>query len=192
MREYQNEFACMELMKLTYLEERDAKFLVQKPLEKINHRIGLFRNDGSIDKIYDLTAGSAYLTIIICSKLVSYLNEKGAYMVTKGIVNQFINTRAFGPKGFLTEVHFESQLQERGHRELDVINRDILLSIARLSQTTGYANLKDIKCDELSSDDIRAFSDRLVDRNVLVKEGRDQYSIQVKLLELWLINTKGV
>ena len=113
-------------------------------------------------------------------------------MITKGIVNEFLRTRAFGPRGFLTEVNFEAQLQERGHRELDDINRDILISIARLSQTTGYARASDIECQNLSLSDIQAYVDRLVDRNVLIKEGRDQYWIQVKLLERWLINTMGV
>ena len=191
MREYQNEFACMELLKLTYLEERDAKKLIQEPLESINKREELFKNDGSVHKLYNLTAGSAYLTIILCSKLVSFLNEKGAYMVTKGIVNEFLRTKAFGPNGFLTEVHFEAQLQERGHRELDNINKEILLSVARLSQTTGYADINAVECEGLCKEEIRTYADRLVDRNVLVKEGRDFYWIQVKLLERWLINAMG-
>ena len=89
-------------------------------------------------------------------------------------------------------MNFEAQLQERGHRELDDINRDILISIARLSQTTGYAKVSDIECQKLSLSDIQSYVDRLVDRNVLIKEGRDQYWIQVKLLERWLINTMGV
>lgn len=191
MREYQNEFACMELLKLNYLEERDAKLLIHEPLEIANKRGSLFKSDGSITRLYNLTAGSAYLTIILCSKLVDYLNEKGAYIVTKGIVNDFLRTRAFGPKGFLTEVNFEAQLQDRGHRELDEINKSILLSVARLSQTTGYANINDIECANLSKEEIQKYVDRLVDRNVLVKDGRAQYWIQVKLLELWLINTMG-
>ena len=192
MRDYQNEFACMELLKLNYLDERDAKQLSRQPLETVNQRNGLFRNDGSVHKIYTLTAGSAYLTIVLCSKLVNYLNEKGAYVVTKGIINEFLRTRAFGPNGFLTEVNFEAQLQERGHREFDAINHEILLSVARLSQTTGYAEINSIECEGLSREEIQRYVDRLVDRNVLVKEGRDQYWIQVKLLERWLISSEGV
>ena len=192
MRNYQNEFACMELLKLNYLDERDAKQLSRQPLETVNQRDGLFRNDGSVHKIYTLTAGSAYLTIVLCSKLVNYLNEKGAYVVTKGIINEFLRTRAFGPNGFLTEVNFEAQLQERGHREFDSINHEILLSVARLSQTTGYAEINSIECEGLSREEVQKYVDRLVDRNVLVKEGRDQYWIQVKLLERWLISSEGV
>lgn len=191
IRSYQNEFAWMDLFRLNYLEERDAKDLSKRPLETANHREGLFRDDGSLHKLYTLTAGSAYLTIVLCAKLVNYLNEKGAYMITKGIINEFLRTRAFGPNGFLTEANFEAQLQERGHRELDGINHDILLSVARLSQAAGYADINSIECDGLSRSEIQTYVDRLVDRNVLVKEGRSQYWIQVKLLELWLINTEG-
>lgn len=191
MRSYPNEFACMELLKLTYLQEQDAKLLIRKPLETRNHRKNLFRDDGTMDTIYELTAGSAYLTIILCSKLVDFLNEKGAYVITRGILADYLRTRVFGPQSFLTEMYFEPQLRERGHTELDKINRGLLLSIARLSKTTGYARLRDIWAPGLSEGDMVQYVERLVDRNVLSKERGDQYSIQVKLLQKWLIHTMG-
>ena len=196
MREYQNEFACMELLKLNYLDEKNTKKLIKEPLEKANNRKDLFikdSNDDVIDTIYRLTAGSANLTIILCSKLVDFLNEKGAYIITSGIVDEFLRTKAFGPNGFLEEAYFEPQIQERGHKELEPINKSILTSVARLSNSSaaGFANLNDIECDCLNGENIQKYIDRLVDRNVLVKEGRDRYRIQVKLLELWLINTMG-
>ncbi|MBQ3077469.1 MAG: hypothetical protein IJC43_06405 [Clostridia bacterium] len=193
MREYPNEFACMELLRLNYLAEPDAKKLIRTPLEAANNRPHLFRDDGCVDEIYKLTAGSPYLTIILCSKLVSYLNEKGAYMVTRGIVDDFLRTRVLGPSSFLLEKHFEPQVDERGKPELHEINRGLLLSVARLSQTGGYARLQDIVSGSaLSAERIEGYLARLVDRSVLVKEGRDGYRIQVKLLEKWLIDTMGV
>ena len=196
MREYQNEFACMELLKLNYLDEKNTKKLIKEPLEKANNRKDLFikdSNDDVIDTIYRLTAGSANLTIILCSKLVDFLNEKGAYIITSGIVDEFLRTKAFGPNGFLEEAYFEPQIQERGHKELEPINKSILTSVARLSNSSaaGFANLNDIECDCLNGENIQKYIDRLVDRNVLVKEGHDRYRIQVKLLELWLIHTMG-
>lgn len=190
MREYPNDFACMELLKLTYLEENDAKLLIRK-VEEVNGK-SLFRTNDSVEELYEITAGSAYLIVLLCSYLVDYLNEKGAYIITKGIINEFLRTKALGPKACLTSLNFEAQLQERGHEELNKINEDILTAIARLSQTTGYANIDNIHCDGVDDDDIRKYVERLVDRNVLVKEGRDRYRIQVKLLEHWLIDTKGV
>lgn len=192
VKEFPNDFGSMELMKLNYLPEEDAKRLIKEPLEAHNDRSGLFRDDGCIDELYNLTAGSAYLTIILCSKLVDYLNLKGAYMITKGIVQDFLRTRALGPKGFLLAKHFEPQIDERGHvEEKHDINFELLLGIARLSQGSGYASLSDITCTDLTQQEIRNHLDRLVDRNVLAKEGREGYWILVKLLEKWLIDTKG-
>ena len=190
-REYSNEFNCMELMKLNYLDEKSAKRLIREPLEKKNDCIGLFREDGCIDRLYELTAGSPYLTILLCSQLVHYLNDKGAYIVTGGIIDDFLRTKVLSPDSFLEDTHFEAQLQERGHRELDGVNKEILLSVARLSQTAGYARLEDIECVGKTADEIRELVDRLEDRNVLVKEGGDHYWIQVKLLEQWLIQKNG-
>ena len=193
MNEYQNEFACMEPLKITYLEEADAKRLIREPVEDRNNLIGeLFQNDGCIDEIYELTAGSAYLTIILCSNLVKYLNDKGAFKVTKGIVNDFLRTRVFGANSFLTEIHFEAQLQERGHRELDDANREILLSVARQTQTTKYAKIENITCEGRNLEEIQMIVDRLVNRNVLIREQGNQYCIQVNLLKKWLLNTYGI
>ena len=190
-REYPNEFACMELMKLNYLTEEDTLKLIQEPLERANDRTDLFKNDGCLDQIYELTAGSAYLNILLCSKLVEYLNEKGAYMVTKGIIQDFITNRVFGPNSFLMEKVFEPQIDERG-QDLHEINESILLSVARLSQSGGQAaSISDIACGTMSTAEIQPYIDRLVDRNVLVRQDGDRYWIQVKLLEKWLINTKG-
>ncbi len=186
IEENKNEFACMELMKLTYLEEQDAKKLIQQPLGE-----DLFQKDGAVDELYELTAGSAYLTIVLCSHLVEYLNDKGAYLITKGIVDDFLQTKAFGSNSFLTSTHFEAQMQDRGHREFDQENREILLSIARNSQTATQASIQDISCGDLSAEEIQKLVDRLEERNVLYKDNTGKYQIQVKLLERWLVATLG-
>ncbi len=188
---HQSEFESMETRKITYLPEIDAKRLIREPLERANKRTDLFLDEEPIEEIYKLTAGGAYLTILLCSELVDYLNYKGASKITKGILNDFLNVRIFGSKGFLTDSNFESQLQERGHRELDAINKKILHCIARLSQKTGYADIKDITCDDESAEQVAEWVERLANRDVLVKEG-GRYRIQVKLLELWLLKKDGV
>ena len=197
MHEYQNEFACMELRELSFLDEMNAKLLIRKPIEDANRVTGLFRDD-AIDEIYTLTAGSPYLTIILCSNLVRYLNEKGAYTVTRGIVRDFLRMRVLSPTGFLEEEHFESQMQERGHRELDAVNKDILIAIARLSGAAGYAVFDEIAAEvrwirggDLSDERLRELLERLYNRRVLLKEGGNKYWIQVRLLEKWLIVTYG-
>lgn len=191
IQEFPNEFMAMELLKLTYLKEIDAKKLIREPLENANERTDLFSNEEPIDEIYKLTAGSAFLTIVICANLVIYLNDKGAYKITKGIVNDFIRKYALGFNSFLNEANFEAQLQERGHRELDEVNKEILHCIAKLSKKTGYADLSEITCSGESSNTVKEWLKRLVDRDVLVNENGTHYWIQVKLLELWLLRTMG-
>lgn len=191
MKEYPNEFAAMELIKLNYLDEADAKKLIRIPLMNANGGRDVFADSDPVDELYKLTAGSAYLTIILCSNLVKYINEKGAYTVTKGIVEDFLRTKAFGLSTFLTEEYFEPQLDERGHDELKDINRAILTQIARLSKGIGYAHVADIRYDGCDESRILEFVQRLCDRDVLLKEGRDRYRIKVKLFERWLIYQEG-
>ena len=185
--EYPNEFAAMELIKLNYLDEADTKKLIRIPLMNANGGRDVFADNDSVDELYKLTAGSAYLTIILCSNLVKYINEKGAYIVTRGIVEDFLRTKAFGDSTFLDEAYFEPQLLERGHNELQAENKLILTQIARLSQGTGYAQITDIDCNNLSAERIQELVSRLCERDVLIKEGRDRYKIKVKLFERWLL-----
>lgn len=196
MRKYPNEFACMEAMKVTYLDEIPAKQLICEPLERANGREDIFRNDGCVDELYRLTAGSTYLTMLLCSNLVNYLNEKGASTVTRGIVADYLEKKVLSAKTFLEEQDFEPQIRERGHEDLEYVNKQLLHSIARLSQANGRADVSRITCtnekgEALSAEEIQQLLDRLVVRNVLISEAGDRYWIPVKLLELWLISTMG-
>lgn len=195
MDEFPNEFACMELQPITFLDEVDAQKLVHQPLEEANGRAdGSMFTQESLHAIYELTAGSAYLTILLCSHLVEYMNLKGVCYVTQGVVNEFMNTVVLGSNTFLSMPNFEPQYRERGHNELDEANLSILLSVARLTQKAGSANRMEIKCKGKNQQETDALIDRLVDRKVLVvtPKSRDHYVIQVKLLEKWLIMNYGL
>lgn len=185
-KEYSNDFNCMETPeKLDYLDEKYAKELIRK-IEEENGKIKLFGEDEAVEELYRITAGSAYLIVLLCDGLIDYLNEIGPYTLTKGIINEFLATKALGPNGFLTELNFESQIVERGHEELKDINKAVLTKVARLSQTKGYACIDEIQCDGFDSEKIKECVERLHSRKVLLKKNQNQYSIWVKLLERWL------
>ena len=191
IRENQNEFACMELMRITYLEEEPAKQLIREPLMRENRLAEPPFQESAVDTLYSLTAGSAYLTILLCANLVDYMNAIGAAMAGEAIVKSFLRTRAFGRMSFLDESIFEPQLNERGRPELKEINGKILLEVARISRTTGQASLREI-CAALPGEaGINDALDRLVQRNVLEQVTGDAYRIEVKLLERWLLETRG-
>ncbi len=189
MQEYENEFYSMEPRKVTYLDEASAKKLIREPLERENGKEGLFRDD-AVDEVYGLTAGSAYLTMSFCARLVSYLNEKGAPIVTKGLVRDFLGKRALGPAGFLNKGDFESMLNERGHDELKAENTVLLHEIAKLAKSTRRVPVSSIRCDGIDQNRIRVLVDRLVNRDVLIRT-KDEVEIKVKLFERWLLETMG-
>ena len=187
MREYSNEFGAMELIKLNYLDEPDAKKLIRLPLLSVSKGRDVFADDEPVNDIYELTAGSAYLTIILCSNLIEYINENDIEIVTGRIVEDFLNTKVFGDLTFLDEVYFEPFLSERGHGELRESNKAILTQIAKLSQSMGYAQPDDIYCDGIESERLLALLTRLCERDVLINDGIKRYRIKVKLFERWLL-----
>lgn len=202
LREYPNDFACMELMKITYLDRESLIRLVREPMERENpgknEGRGIFA-PAALERLYELTAGSAYLCILLCSNLVQYMNDRGVQYVTRGIIEDFLRTRVLGRDSFLLEGDFEPQLEERGHKEYTRINRAILLSVARHSQSDGQgAILKTIQEDvcgqfpEYSPEYVAYCTEHLVkDQNVLYKNGQKGYKIWVELLEKWLIAVEG-
>ena len=162
--------------------------MIREPLERENNRAELFSDNAVPDKIYELTVGSSFLTVALCSEFVKYLNASGAYKISRGALNDFLETQVFCPNSVLTEEeHFAPQFIESGHEEFEGVNREVLQAIARQSQDVGSADVSSIVCDGLTAEEIRELVLRLADRNVLIREGDDRYYIQVKLLEKWLL-----
>ena len=163
IRENQNEFACMELI-AHHLPGGGAGQAAHPGAPDAGEPPGrdpLFR-EGAVDTLYNLTAGSAYLTILLCANLVDYMNASGAAMAGEAIVKSFLRTRAFGRMSFLDESIFEPQLNERGRPELKEINEKILLAVARISRTTGQASQREICAALPGEEGVKNALDRLV------------------------------
>lgn len=192
--EYQNEFATMDLLMVTYLDETPAKQLFMEPLKaKNSDRVRI--DPLCADKLFSLTAGSAYLIIILCSALVEYLNKKQTSTISPGIFDDFLKKKVFSDKdSCLTEEFFEPQLKERGHEEYNEENRRILYAIAGLSRESGRADTAKIaERTGLEEARVRELAERLVKRQVIDREigqAIDQnqpcFKIRVKLFEQWL------
>lgn len=192
--EYQNEFATMDLLMVTYLDEAPAKQLFMEPLKADNTdwvRIDPF----CADRLFSLTAGSAYLIIILCSALVEYLNKKQTSTISPGIFDDFLQKKVFCEKdSCLEEMYFEPQLKERGHEEYYAENRRILYAIAELSREPGQADAAKI-AERIGMEEARAreLTERLVKRQVIDREigqitdqNQPCFKIRVELFERWL------
>lgn len=192
--EHQNEFATMDLQMVTYLDETPAKHLFIEPLKKDNtDRVRI--DPLCADELFSLTAGSAYLIIILCSALVEYLNKKQTSTVSPGIFDDFLNKKVFNDKdSCLEEMFFEPQLKERGHEEYYMENRRILYAIADLSRESGQADVAKIaERTGIEKKRVQELTERLVNRQVIdreisqiVDQSQTCFKIRVKLFERWL------
>lgn len=192
--EHQNEFATMDLLMVTYLNETPAKQLFMEPLKAYNtDRVRI--DPLCADRLFSLTAGSAYLIIILCSALVEYLNKKQTSTISPGIFDDFLKKKVFSDKdSCLEEIYFEPQLKERGHEEYYEENRRILYAIAELSRESGRANAAKIaERTGIEEVRVRELAERLVNRQVIDREigqvidqNRPYFKIRVKLFEQWL------
>lgn len=192
--EHQNEFATMDLLMVTYLDETPAKQLFMDPLKAYNSdRVRI--DPLCADRLFSLTAGSAYLIIILCSALVEYLNKKQTSTISPGIFDDFLKKKVFSDKdSCLKEIYFEPQLKERGHEEYYEENKKILYAIAELSRESGRADAAKIaERTGMEETRVRELTERLVNRQVIDREigqviGQNEpcFKIRVKLFEQWL------
>lgn len=75
--EFPNEFGVTEDVRVTYLDVTSAARLIQKP-------IGERRFAGNaVGRLFDLTAGSPYYTMMFCALLVDYMNMTRSAIVTE-------------------------------------------------------------------------------------------------------------
>lgn len=190
IRENQNAFMAMQLKKVTYLEESAAKRLISEPIRFAD---GTSRYiDSALDEMYHLTAGSAFLILLLSAKLVEYLNKRGADKVTKAIIDSFLRDWVFSSNSFLNTSIFEAQLQDRSDSTLESANIQVLTAIARASRVpggrAGYEAVRKL-CPEISAERMDSLLARLEERDVLTCEieqtGR-YYRIEVELLASWL------
>jgi hypothetical protein len=185
--EFQNEFGMFKPERLTYLDVKSAKELIDEPIwDKVNNRSRYTRD--SIDKIISLTASSPFYIQIICNELVRFMNEKKKPVLTPRDVEDVVFSLCKGQNS-LTEFDFENLLSA-GDKQLDQIKPDeaisILYEIAKLTKTLIFARRDDISV-YTSSKDSEIIND-LIERAVLEEESlvSNRYKIQVQLFKDWL------
>lgn len=185
-----NDFQTTELRKVTYLDESSAKALMSEPIMYINEKgekKNRYRED-ALERLYELTSGSAFLIMNICGRLVKYLNEQKSIYITRAHIDDFIkkNISTFEESRF-----FEPQYNDKSevdNAEVVKKNKEILLKIARLSYKNEWANIKRMCEDQETSRMI----DKLIERDVLLRNGDERCKIKVALYKEWLLERYGL
>jgi tetratricopeptide (TPR) repeat protein len=183
---FPNEFGTTQDERVSYLKRADAERLIDEPI-RIGGRQGESRyRERAIERIVDLTAGSPFYIQIICDRLVKYMNERRAALVTEADVEQVKNDLIRGVNA-LDLTKFDN-LVNSGDKSSDAISDDdalkVLKTIAMNSQT-GPCNRNSIICETETPTDV--ILDDLVNRDVVERERERYYQIRVGLFKEWLI-----
>lgn len=185
-----NDFQTTELKKVTYLSETDAKSLMSDPILLVSEngdKESRYK-EGAIERLYELTSGSAFLIMNFCGKLVNYLNEQKSMYITRAHIDDFLkkNLSEFEESRF-----FEPQYNDKSevdNTEIIAKNKEILKAIARGSYNREWANIRLLIEDPENARVI----DKLVERDVLVRNGEERCKIKVALYKEWLIERYGL
>ncbi|MBA1445846.1 MAG: ATP-binding protein [Gammaproteobacteria bacterium] len=189
IKAYENQFAAIQLERVTYLRPDDAKLLIDEPI-RIGGKQGASRyREHAIQRILDLTAGSPYYIQMFCQQLVDYLNDKRAPLITEAYVedvkNRMIQEMDIG--GFDNLYHSED-------RSDDAVPADDTLEVLHqiaINSKTGPCPRHAIEVNtEVDRDNVLA---ALQERDVIEKDrDRDNYyQIKVGLFKEYLL-AKGI
>jgi AAA+ ATPase superfamily predicted ATPase len=181
-----NAFGVIEDIRLTYLDIEDAKKLIEEPILNKN---GESRFIGrAIDTIIDYTSRNPYYIQIFCARLVDYINSKKILRVTEADIKDVAETFIEGSQVLAPE-KFDNLI--RAGEEHDFIEFDdepvikILRQIAIGSKNIGICSRDNISLNDKKLEDM--ILNHLVDREVLECKQGDNYKIQVKLFQEWLL-----
>ena len=183
-----NAFGVIQDIRLTYLKETPARDLIEKPILDEN---GNSRYIGdAVSRIIEYTSRNPYYIQIFCARLVDYMNSTKAIAVTEAEVNDVSNSFIRGDQA-LEEDKFDNLIRAGETEDLQEYPESEILQVLRAislgSKNIGYCNRADIDAleDKEREDNILK---HLEDREVLEKNGEDNYKIQVKLFQEWLLN----
>lgn len=188
--QFTNDFGSTDLRKVTYLPEEDAKKLMYEPImfvTKEGEKVNRYQK-GALDRLYELTAGSAFLIMKLCAGLVTYLNETRTVYVTRAHVNEYLkqNLSSFDEARF-----FEPQYDDKSNvisDEANEENKRILHKIAQLSNKKEWTQLSNVA----KTDEERKIIDSLEQRDVIIVSNRDSCKIKVALYKEWIISKYGL
>lgn len=182
-----NAFGVIQDIRLTYLLEGPARDLIEKPILTESGESRYIGN--AVSRIIEYTSRNPYYIQIFCARLVEYMNRNKSIMVTEADVNDVAKSFIKGDQA-LEEDKFDNlirageteDLQEYPEKEIS----SVLHAIAFGSKNISYCNRSDINVFE-DKEHENSILKHLEEREVIERKN-DNYKIQVKLFQEWLLN----
>ena len=183
-----NAFGVIQDIRLTYLKEEPARELIEKPILDANGKSRYI--EGAVSKIIEYTSRNPYYIQIFCSRLVDYMNANKLISVTEADIEHMAQTFVEGSDA-LVEDKFDNLIRAGETEDLQEFPEKDILAVLRQvslnSKNIGFCNRNDIDALKDKSEE-DAILKHLYDREVIEMRGEDNYKIQVKLFQEWLLN----
>lgn len=183
-----NAFGVIQDIRLTYLEEQPARELIEKPILDTNGESRYIGN--AVTRILEYTSRNPYYIQIFCARLVDFMNKNKSIKVTEADVNEVAHSFVIGDQALeidkfdnLIRAGESEDLQEVPEAEIIAVLRQIAMG----TKNIPYCKRADISTEYGTEEEDRVLQ-HLEDREVLEKKGDDNYKIQVKLFQEWLLN----
>jgi hypothetical protein len=176
---FPNEFGVVQDERVTYLSESDARQLIQQPIGE-NRFAG-----GAVSKLLELTACSPYYAMMLCNRLVEYINRNKSVVVTEADIEQ-LKLELIRGHNPLTEDKFHPLLLAVDEKFDSEINPEMTLhlcqEIAKHSDDLGWCWEHNLDLTALGAQ--KALDD-LYYRGV-VERADNKLKISVGLFREWL------
>ena len=183
-----NAFGVIQDIRLTYLQEEPARELIEKPILDENGESRYIGN--AVSKIIEYTSRNPYYIQIFCARLVDYMNRNKSIKVTEADINDVARSFVVGEQA-LEEDKFDNLIRAGETKDFQEFPEDEILAVLRQisisSKNIGYCSIDDINIlgDRKREQEIIK---HLIDREVLEQKGDNNYRIQVRLFQEWLLN----
>lgn len=203
IEQYVNEFNSFKNEIVTYLDDEAAFRLVTEPC--IKDRI----TPDAARKLCRFTAGSAYLLMMICEKLVDYINKYHILCLNETLLDDFLINHYMVSVDDFKEDKFEAQYVDAGKLENTAANKLVLGLIARGSTSGSFSkitwteigkyakvNNDSLVSKGISEEKMKDILERLQKREVIEKNivngSRNEYRIKIPLFKEWILRKGGV
>ena len=183
-----NAFQSIEARKMTYLDECDARDLIQKPIALPD---GKSRYLGkSVEAILDFTSRNPFYIQLFCSELVKYENKRKSAYITEAdvffVAGELMKEGKLNSKDFMNLLR-AGQPEPPLFSESDTMS--VLTQIAVRCNELEYCPIYAISDPESGECDKESIVQHLVSCDVLEQKG-NEFKIVIRLYQDWLFQNR--
>lgn len=187
--EFPNEFGVTQDERLTYLSEPYARKLIEEPVWNASLNKSRFIGK-AVDTIIEYTSCNPYYIQIFCARLITEMNRKKTPAATEADIKDVAESFITGGKA-LSDDKFDNLLNPGERHDIQKIPekhaKAILRQIANGARNIGFCPRENISIEEFTAEYEDEILDDLVNREVLERKPGNNYKIQVKLFQEWLL-----